>query len=339
VGIRQRGTGSRSPVKPGLFVDFGHYTTGQQFLGLKGLVLRNNTQDPSNLHERVSMLLFRRLGLAAPREAHMTLYVNNEYVGLYTVVEAVDEIFLKRSFGEDQGYLFDYDYPVEAQPYRFEYRGPDPGLYVPLPFKPENHKSDPQPEVIEQLVWTINETSDAAFRTAITEYLDLPKFIRFVAIENFVADNDGFVGDWGMNNFYAYRFVNTKRFTFISWDKSEAFKNSSSYSIFHNVTDVPEPLQNRLLKRALAYRDLYNLYLDTLVECARSAAAADPAQPAAGGWFEREIGLEYQQIRAAALADPVKPFTNDQFEAAIADALLFAQHRGDFVVRSVGAAR
>src|SRR5262245_3604986 len=35
VGIRSRGTGSRSGVKPGLRVDFDRYTTNQKFLGLK----------------------------------------------------------------------------------------------------------------------------------------------------------------------------------------------------------------------------------------------------------------------------------------------------------------
>src|SRR4051812_39349400 len=44
VGIRSRGTGSRSPVKPGLRVDFDRYSTSQKFLGLKSVVLRNNTQ-------------------------------------------------------------------------------------------------------------------------------------------------------------------------------------------------------------------------------------------------------------------------------------------------------
>src|SRR5437868_10333748 len=55
IGIRSRGTGSRSGVKPGLRVDFDRYVTDQKFLGLKSFVLRNNTQDPSNLHERLSM--------------------------------------------------------------------------------------------------------------------------------------------------------------------------------------------------------------------------------------------------------------------------------------------
>ena len=65
-------------------MDFDRYTSDQKFLGLKSFVLRNNTQDASNMHERLSMLLFRRLGLPASREAHTKLYINNEYAGLYT---------------------------------------------------------------------------------------------------------------------------------------------------------------------------------------------------------------------------------------------------------------
>src|SRR6266850_1773445 len=79
IGIRSRGTGSRSGVKPGLRVDFDRYTTDQKFLGLKSFILRNNTQDPSNLHERISMLFFRRMGLVPPREAHTKLYINSVY--------------------------------------------------------------------------------------------------------------------------------------------------------------------------------------------------------------------------------------------------------------------
>src|SRR5437773_8352024 len=41
IGIRSRGTGSRSGVKPGLRVDFNRYTSGQSLLGLKSFVLRH----------------------------------------------------------------------------------------------------------------------------------------------------------------------------------------------------------------------------------------------------------------------------------------------------------
>ena len=90
-GIRSRGTGSRSGEKPGLRLDFDRYTSNQKFLGLKSLVFRNSTQDPSNMHEQLSMLLFKRLGLVAPREIYARLFVNNAYAGLYSIVESIDK--------------------------------------------------------------------------------------------------------------------------------------------------------------------------------------------------------------------------------------------------------
>lgn len=338
VGIRSRGTGSRSGVKPGLRVDFDRYTSSQKFLGLKSFILRNNTQDASNIHERLSMLLYRRLGVPASREAHSKLYVNGDYAGLYSIVESVDKDFLKKNLGEDSGYLFKYDYPADAAPYYFEDKGSDPSLYVPRPFQPETHESDPRPEFIVQLVQTIHTASDANFRSAIAEYLDLGKFIRHIAVENYVADYDGFLGQWGMNNFYFYRFDNQKLFRFIPWDKSQAFLGGFTYSIWKNITDVPGSQRNRLMERVLVYQDLYDLYLDTLLECVNSANDTTGFSDGKG-WLEHEIQREYEQIREAALSDPQKPFTNGQFEQAIADLGVFSRQRGDWVAREVNSSR
>src|SRR5688572_25670398 len=73
VGIRSRGLGSRSGVKPALRVDMNRYTTGQQFLGLKSFLLDNLVQDPTGIKELVAMRLYQRMGLPAPREAHVAL--------------------------------------------------------------------------------------------------------------------------------------------------------------------------------------------------------------------------------------------------------------------------
>lgn len=335
VGIRSRGTGSRSGVKPGLRLDFDRYTTDQTFLGLKSFVLRNNTQDASNMHERLSMLLFRRMGLPASREAHTKLYVNNAYAGLFTIVESVDKSFLTRTLGENDGYLYKYDFPADAQPYFFQDRGSNPASYVPLPFKPETHESDPRPEFIVQLVQAINQGT-ATFRSAIAEYLDMQKFLRHVAVEMFIADNDGFVGDYGMNNYYLYRLQNKKQFTFIAWDKSNAF-NSPTYSILRNIAGVTISRQNQLLSRALSYRDLYDYYLDTVMECVKSAYEPTPGDTR--GWLEREIEQEYKQIRDASRSDTDKPYSNDDFERAVNDLNTFARQRGDFVTKEVTAAR
>jgi hypothetical protein len=311
VGIRSRGNVTRSGTKPGLRVDFDRYTTDQTFLGLKSLVLRNNTQDPSGMNERLSMLIFRRMGVTASREVHTTLYINNEYAGLYTIVEPVDKGMLKRNLGEDTGYLYEYNW---TDPFYFEDRGSDPDTYVPLMFQPQTHEDNPRPEFIPRLVESINQTSDATFRTVMSDFVDLTKFVRYLAVELFIGDGDGFIGNFGMANFYLYRYDHRTLFTFIPWDKSEAFKDGYGRSIFRGVTDVPDERQNRLLKRALADPDLYTLFLDTLVDTAQSIGPTVAGEP---GWLETEVAREYEQIRDAAHADPVTPFSGDEFEAAV----------------------
>ncbi len=337
VGIRSRGNGSRSGIKPGLRVDFDRYQTTQKFLGLKSFVLRNNTQDQTNVRERVSMQLFRRMGAPAPREAHVRLYVNDRYAGLYTIVESLDKTFLTKNLGEDQGYLYKYDYPVDGTPYYFEDRGDDAAAYVPLPFNPETNESSPRPEFIVRWVAAVNRSSVAAFQSAVSEFVDFGQFLRHVAVEVFLGDYDGFIGNWGINNFYMYRADNQSRFVLMPWDKSEAMRAPSDSSIFHNLSDVPEAQRNRLMIGMMQYPELYNLYLDTLLAVA--ASASEPGEADGRGWLEREIEREYLQIREAAIADTDKPFTNDEFEAQVQGLLAFARERAAQVAAQVSASR
>ena len=291
VAIRSRGTGSRSASKPGLRIDFNLFDGGQQFLGLKSVVLRNNVQDPSQLHERVGMALFARLGLPAPREAHARLYVNGEYAGLYSIVEAVDKVFLDRHFAQSNGFLYEYDYNPEDAPYRFEYRGPDPAWYSPKPFGPVTHELDPDPRPLAEMVRAINAPAGADYMQALSPYLDLEAFVRHVAVEAFLGEIDGVLGDWGMNNFYLYRFERTTRSTLVPWDKSEAFKAGTAASIWRNVDDVPADRQNVLMVRAMQVPRLRGLFLDTLLQCA-DAALGDAS---GHGWLELEVRRGYAQ--------------------------------------------
>jgi spore coat protein CotH len=338
IGIRSRGTGSRSDLKPGLRVDFDRYSTDQKFLGLKSFIFRNQTQDASNLHERIAMLFFRRMGLKAVREAHARLFINNEYAGLYTIVESPDKTYLSKNYGENDGHLYEFhfDNTVGHVPFTFAYLGADPSLYVPTPFKPETQESDPQGEVLERFIWTVTEAGEAVWRTAIAEFLDLGQFIRHLAVESFLAEEDGITGDYGPNNFYFYRFLNRNFFTFIPWDKSNAFWDPN-YFIFRNVEDGPQDHRNRLVLRAFQYDDLRNLYLDTLLECATSALKVDAAGQLP--WLENEVQREYAQIQAAAQADPTKPFTNAEFETAIETLKTFARTRSDIVRAQVASRR
>lgn len=329
VGIRSRGTASRSGVKPGLRVDFDRYTTDQKFLGLKSFILRNNATDPSSLHERISMGLFRRLGLPVSREAHVRLFISGAYAGLHMIVESPDKDFLARHFGENAGYLYKFDRNVGDAPYYFNYLGPEDSRYVPHPFKPETHESDPQPRPITDMIQVIEESSEAGFRAAIAPFIDLAAFVRHVAIENFLAETDGMLGESGMNNFYLYRPPGTRLHRLIPWDKSDTISSGPTFSIVHNIDDRPEPMRNRLMVRAMKWDDLKDLYFQSLLDAVGSAGALIPGD--GRGWMEREVEREFQQIREAALSDPEKTHSNDQFLAAVEALRVFARERGAFV--------
>jgi CotH protein len=340
VAIHSRGGGSRRPNKVSLRVDFSHYTPGQTFLGLKSFILRNNSQDATNMRERLSMLFFRNLGVPAEREAHTRLYINNQYYGLFTICESPDENFLQRNYGESTGHLYEYSFDNEAVAagapvFTFGYLGPNPSLYVPSPFVPKTLEDDPQGNVLASLFQAIGDTSNPDWRTNVSAFIDLPNFARRLAIENFLAEEDGITGDYGPNNFYFYRFANTTTFTFIPWDKSNAFW-SVDYPILHNIVDGTVEKQNVLAVRALQEPDLLQIYLDAMLESAnfaeQGATASDP------GWLEAEMAREYGQIHAAALEDTFI-FSNDQFEQGVVDLISFARSRSGSVRQQVAAAR
>ena len=337
VGIRSRGLGSRSPTKPGLRVDMDRYNIDQTFIGLKSFVLDNLTQDPSMLRERLSMAFFRRLGLPAPREAHARLFINDQFAGVYALVETIDKGFLGRSFGadskggtENDGYLFEYDYVKE---YRFQYMGSNYDEYKI--FQPKTHEKDADAKIygpIEDMVQAVNETPDAIWNREVSPYLDLSKFATHLAIENFLAEDDGILGYAGMNNFYMYRFEDTKRSQFIAWDKDNTF-HSVDFDIMNRVGE------NVLARRTLSEPQYKNAYLNTLLDAGASAMEVDPeaAKDKANkdvslpGWLEREVRRQYQQIRSLARTDTLKPYSNNDFESSIEGLLTFARERANFV--------
>ena len=336
IGIRSRGRGSRSESKPGLRVDFNRYASGQQFLGLKSLVLDNLTQDPAMLKERVVMRFFSEMGIPAPRVVHARLFVNNTYAGLYTIVESIDKDFLERTLHENDGYLYEFKH---TDPYGFEYLGSELERYAEF-FEPKTHENDSMMSLyrpIRELAWTVSESSDSLFVSSMTQYLDLRTLLTYVAVENFLADRDGFLGEWGMNNFYLYRFEGKSVSQLLPWDKDSSFW-ASDYGLWTNME------ANTLTRRALQERELHRVYLDALRRCAELALRLPEPAPEIGrrrtmeetpqgpGWLEREVSAIYAQIKAFAEADEAKPFSTERFEDEIGKVLAFSRDRPRYVL-------
>src|SRR5262245_11999884 len=229
-GARSRGLGSRSATKPGLRVDMNRYADGQTFLGEHAFVLDNLTQDPSMVRETVTMKLFARLGIPAPRESHVLLYVNNQFAGVYAAVEEIDKRFLARIFGiiaedtQNDGYLFEFKF---VEPWYFTYLGTNLEQYkLRFEAKTKENKSDQEKYgPIEELVRMINDLPIDQYLPVLGERLDLPATMRYVAAQAYVAQNDGLLGYAGMNNFYFYRLEGSSKHAFLAWDEDNAFNS------------------------------------------------------------------------------------------------------------------
>jgi spore coat protein CotH len=319
VGIRSRGLGSRSGVKPGLEVNFTHYSSRGQFLGLHSLVLDNLTTDPSMIRERVAFALYRRLGIPAPREVHANLYVNGDYAGVYVIVEPVDTVFLQRWLSENSGALYEYHW---LTPYFATFLGENLDLYVPL-FEPRTQQTrstfdlyDP----IRELFRTINTASADSFRDAVGARLDFESTLRLIAAEAFMAEWDGILGYAGLNNFYLYRPATSGPARILPWDADHTFQ-AADYPLLAGA------LENVLMRRMLEDPVLRARYFELVLEAVNSASS--------GNWLADEITRDYQQIRDSVIADPFKPYTNEEFDAALAELLAFARTRPGFVTSQV----
>jgi spore coat protein H len=320
VGIRSRGRGSRNAHKPGLKIDFDEYSANQKFLGLKSLVLDNLTQDPSGIHETVSMAFYARLGIPTPREAHVRLYVRGEYIGLYALVESVDKDFLARIYGsigddtQNDGWLYEF---VWQEDWRFTDLGSDLAP-IKLHFDATTHESKSDEEKyrrIQEWITLSNTTSEDRFVEVLGGRFDLPGFIRFVAAQAFLGDTDGFLGAFGMNNFYLYRLENQEKHVLIAWDTDNTF---------WGPTFPVQPDDTNVLMQKLMRIPEYNAMW--YAELARAAQLAE-----ADNWLETEIARTVQLIDSAIKEDVYKPYSNNSYETESGEMLAFARERLTYV--------
>lgn len=328
IGVRSRGSGSRNPNKLGIKLDFNRYVSGQRFLGLNALVLDNLWQDAGLIRERVSMKLYEKMNVLVPREVSAKIWVNDIYLGVYAVVESIDSRFLRRPGLDRDGFLYDYEHQdvwwfthlgEELEPYEARFQAETR----------EDESSSVLHGTIEQFVYTVNEPHQ--IMRDVGEFLDFYPFLRMLAVETFLADWDGIVGDFGINNFYLYRPSTSKQFTFIPWDKDNTFK-AKDYPVW------PDGMNNNMLTQQLMnvdeLRDYYLASLRQIVEIVEApvgAAVNDDGEATGTPWLLHEIEAQYQQIREAALADGRKRISNENFESEIETLKEFARFRPDFV--------
>lgn len=90
-------------------LEFDHYVDGQTCFSLDKLILNNNYADATNMKEALIYDMYQYLGADASLYNYAKLSVNGEYWGVYLALEAVEDSFLLRNYGVQDGELYKPD--------------------------------------------------------------------------------------------------------------------------------------------------------------------------------------------------------------------------------------
>lgn len=112
VAIRGKGNTSLSMVNNDRYsfkIEFDHYDDALTYYGLDKLCLNNIIQDNTYMKDYISYQLMNEMGVASPLCSYVYITVNGEDWGLYLAVEAVEDSFLQRNYGNEGGELYKPD--------------------------------------------------------------------------------------------------------------------------------------------------------------------------------------------------------------------------------------
>ncbi len=116
VGIRPKGNTSLSSIvndpdndRYSFKLEFDQYADGQTCFGLDKLVLNNSFADATNMKEALIYDMFQYLEADASLYNYAKISVNDKYWGIYLALEAVEDSFMLRNYGTENGKLYKPD--------------------------------------------------------------------------------------------------------------------------------------------------------------------------------------------------------------------------------------
>ncbi len=96
-------SGPKVCPKLGIKVSFNQFVQDGRWKGLKKLQFHAMNQDPTYMKEALGYSMFQDFGVASSRVAFARLEMNDEFIGVFVLVEELDSRFAESRFGEVEG--------------------------------------------------------------------------------------------------------------------------------------------------------------------------------------------------------------------------------------------
>jgi hypothetical protein len=274
VAVRYKGNGtfldSRGSLKRSLKVDLNKSVKGQKLAGAAKLNFHNNVADPSAMNESVAYRLYRDAGVPAPRTAYARIYLTvpgkytRQYLGLYSIVENVDQHFIVDRFGTKQGAMFK---PVT--PSLFADLGNDWANYQQI-YDAKTKVTPAQTQRVIDFARLLAHADDATFAAQLPDYFDIDQLARYMAVTTYLSTLDSILCV-GQNN-YLYLDPKTNKFQFLPWDLDHAFGQifGEPDRLARLSIHTPWVGPNRFLQRVYQVESFKKAYLAHLAEFSRT---------------------------------------------------------------------
>ncbi|MBN31537.1 MAG: hypothetical protein CL845_06020 [Crocinitomicaceae bacterium] len=311
VGIRLKGNssmnhpGNKKPFK----VDFNRFIPGQAYDLLKKLNFNNGFKDPTFAREKVFLDICEDAGILAPRATFAEVRYNGESWGFYTVVEQIDDQFLDRSIGDDDGMLFKAgsNFGPGSDEASLVYEGPNASDYGDA-YDLKMNESDDWSDFISFIEF-INTASDEQFENELGDHLDLQAYLRSAALDNLFANLDSYT--LSARNYYLYQNTTLGRWQWIKWDCNETF-GSYAFGVPGDMTQLDVEFDGGnydrpLLERILANENLKNAYLAEVCELRELYFNSEYLDP--------RLDAVQALIQSAVYNDDNKMYSNADFAA------------------------
>jgi spore coat protein CotH len=213
VGLRLKGDSSYETFhgKPALKVKFNEFLKGQDYAGVKRIALNNLTGDTAQGREVASYWVWRSGGMKVPSAAFARVTINDEYYGLYALVEGMDDEWVERNYEVDSG-----DFWAGNDNADFTAAG--------LPNFVVQATSGAAPLSLEDVAAGLART-DGDFYTIASQVVDMDQYLDYIAFSIATGGTDGY--PWHLNDFFVYGDpAEDGRLNFTPWGQDESWKEA-----------------------------------------------------------------------------------------------------------------
>ncbi len=164
------------------------------------LLINGEALDPAMIREKLAYDLFAETGIEPPQASFVHLTLNGEFMGVFTRVENPERDFLRRTG-----------------------RNPDDDVFRchdGLGLRPDCENlivAGRSTDELYALAALVNRTPDDEFASAVTDVLDVPAFLDYLAVTALVANQDATF------QYLLHRSQTTGRWQVLPWDQNLSF--------------------------------------------------------------------------------------------------------------------